>query len=390
MRILQVCYSYAPNWGDGGPSRVMYDYAVQLIKLGHTVSVLAPENNRPTKDSNWDGFSSGISIHYLKKYNDWRKSFYFDYSYRELEEYFKLHHKEIDIIHLPQTRTLLNVVAYKAAEKYGIPVALSSFGSLPRRSGLIKLIYDSLFVIPMVKQARILFGQTKNECSVYSGFGANANYIKLLPLAVDLNTVPEKNEESAMNFRQNNNIPSDAILFLFLGRLNPTKGVKFLLESYIKINTHNKKVYLAIVGHDEGILSQIEEIIKTSNIEDRVCICGPLYDHDRWQAYNAADCYVITPEIYEETSLASLEALSCGTPVITTGRSDIPWLEEYNAGQVIEEGNQEALIKAMSDFVNLPIEERVKTGRNAERLIKEKFAVSSVASQLESYFLEAL
>ena len=45
-RILQLSLSYAPNWKDGGPPRIMYDLAKNLIRLGHEVLVITSEQNK--------------------------------------------------------------------------------------------------------------------------------------------------------------------------------------------------------------------------------------------------------------------------------------------------------------------------------------------------------
>src|SRR2546423_13705388 len=122
MTILQLVLTYAPAWQGGGPPRIMYDYGRSLAAAGHRVMVLAPDSTRPTSGSGWGGPPAGMEMHYYRKADDWRRSFYFDYSLRELREFFDAHYGEIDLIHLAQTRCLPNIAALKASRRHGIPI----------------------------------------------------------------------------------------------------------------------------------------------------------------------------------------------------------------------------------------------------------------------------
>ncbi|MEY8252873.1 MAG: glycosyltransferase, partial [Colwellia sp.] len=122
MKVLQLSLSCAPNWKDGGPPRIMYDYAVQLALLGHEITVLTPDANKVNSKQCWPGFPSRVNVNYFKKYNDWRRFFYFDFSFQELYAFFKNNQKNIDIIHLSQSRSLVNIVALKASKDFGIPI----------------------------------------------------------------------------------------------------------------------------------------------------------------------------------------------------------------------------------------------------------------------------
>ena len=67
---------------------MMYDYARHLAAAGHKIMVLAPESNRPVPGLSWQGFPAGMEMYYYRKTGDWRRSCYFDFSRRELREFF--------------------------------------------------------------------------------------------------------------------------------------------------------------------------------------------------------------------------------------------------------------------------------------------------------------
>ncbi len=56
----------------------------------------------------------------------------------------------------------------------------------------------------------------------------------------------------------------------------------------------------------------------------------------RFDYYFLADAFLGFPTIYEETMLASIEAMACGTPIVVSREADIPFVEEERAGLVID------------------------------------------------------
>jgi glycosyltransferase involved in cell wall biosynthesis len=382
MTVLQFGLTYAPKWKRGGPPRIMYDYARNLLREGFRMMVLTGDSNQPKPQDQWNGFPPGLEVHYCRKAGGWRGQYYFDYSWRELAGFFDRHWREIDFIHLYQTRSLFNVVALWAARKYGLKIVLSSFGSMPRRGSFLKYIYDQFFVLPMSRRAELLLGQTANECNVYREYGGRAAHIHLVPLAVDLESRPKVDVGMRRIFREKYAIAQESRLFVFVGRLHPTKGLEFLVNAFAKVAQTTGQAHLAIVGHDEGSGAEVQRLISEHRLDRSVTLCGPLFDSHRWQAYSAADSFVITPEVYEETSLASLEALACGTPVITNARADVPWLTEYQAGVVLPPGDSEAAVAAMLEVCRNTPGQLQQRREAANRLIAERFEIGAVTRQL--------
>jgi hypothetical protein len=66
---------------------------------------------------------------------------------------------------------------------------------------------------------------------------------------------------------------------------------------------------------------------------------GGLYGDRRYDAYRQAALFAITPIHFEETSAASLEAASVGTPLLVGAEADVPYLAEYDAGYRVLAGS---------------------------------------------------
>ncbi len=123
-------------------------------------------------------------------------------------------------------------------------------------------------------------------------------------------------------------------------------------------------------------------------VEERVTFTGPIFAGDKLEAYLDADIFVTTPTIYEETSLAALEACACYTPVIITERNAIPWLEEYKAGFQIHYDKKELENTLLRLLRNSDL--RTEMCQNARRLIEERYALDKVVDELESLYLKIL
>lgn len=140
-------------------------------------------------------------------------------------------------------------------------------------------------------------------------------------------------------FRRRWEIPPDAKLILFLGRLVSKKSPDLLLEAFRrwKAGTGAKRnVVLVLAGPDEGdgFLARLNAMKSEFHLDQEVLFTGPLYDDAKWSAYRDADVFVL-PSLNENFGNTAAEAAACGTPVIVTDRCGIASLIG-GAGIVIE------------------------------------------------------
>jgi len=141
-------------------------------------------------------------------------------------------------------------------------------------------------------------------------YGAVPERIGVVPCGVNLEQfkpVDKKAAKQQLGF-------SDDKLILFVGRIEPLKGVEQLLRamSYLQ---DIQGLRLVIIGGDENSQHEIEQLRKLSrdlHIQDSVTYLG-LIKHERLPYfYSAADACVV-PSYYESFGLVALESLACGT-----------------------------------------------------------------------------
>jgi glycosyltransferase involved in cell wall biosynthesis len=111
---------------------------------------------------------------------------------------------------------------------------------------------------------------------------------------------------------------------LYVGNTLPHKNIKRLIEAYALLVQHHAIPHrLILVGSQNETSSQLQEWIKELSVEGRVIPIGYVPDRDLPSIYQRASLFAY-PSLYEGFGLPVLEAMSCGTPVITSNISSLP------------------------------------------------------------------
>ncbi len=380
MKVLQVVNSYVHSGRSGGPVRMMYDYARRLVVKGHSVTVFTTDfMDYGARIKRPEETLMGVNVRYFRRASDLlsRRNAPLSFGmYRALKEGMR----DYDVVHICETRGALPVSVHRHAKRYGVPLAHSAFGMLPMKRGLLRKAYDLRYVRPMIRDSALLLAQTENEVMEYLKMGADPGKVRLLPLGVDMEAVRAAPRGA---FRERFGIPMKAPLLLFLGRIHPLKGLIRLLGVLQRASIRLPGLRLAVTGADDGALRETVRRARAIGVAERVTFTGPLYGEERFQAYTDADLFVITPTNYEETSLASVEAMACGTPVLVSREAEVPYLEEYGAGICLAfapEVFADAAVGLFNDRERL-----AAMGENAVRLVGDRLNSKVVGARLEGY-----
>jgi glycosyltransferase involved in cell wall biosynthesis len=159
---------------------------------------------------------------------------------------------------------------------------------------------------------------TKNDLINY--FEISDEKIKVIPLGVDEKFKP-MDPEKVVEFKINHNL--DFPFLLYVGTLEPRKNIPTLIKAFSKLKSRNLNYKLVIAGKKGWKYNTIFNTIDDLNLQNDVVFTGYISDDDLPLLYNAADVFVY-PSIYEGFGLPPLEAMACGTPVITSNTSSLP------------------------------------------------------------------
>jgi starch synthase len=192
--------------------------------------------------------------------------------------------------------------------------------------------------------------------------GVKSNKIRYLPNAVDTDI-----------FRPLGNKASN--LILFVGRVTFGKGLHVLLESlkYIKTETH-----LVIIGPPDYDVEYFLEMKNIMNAENRkgfhtITYLGALDETNIIKWYQKASLLVL-PSFREASSVVSLEASSCGTPVVATDVGGVPEVvHDGENGILVPPNNAQRLAKAIQYFLDNE-DERIRFGIRGRTLAVKRFS----------------
>ncbi|MBE9474191.1 MAG: glycosyltransferase family 4 protein, partial [Chloroflexi bacterium] len=111
---------------------------------------------------------------------------------------------------------------------------------------------------------------------------------------------------------------------LYVGSIEPRKNLIRLLEAYAQLRHWSTRWDLVVVGaRNIWKSSPVGETTEKLKLKPFVHFTGYIPDVDLPGIYNGADLFVF-PSLYEGFGLPVLEAMACGTPVITSNTSSLP------------------------------------------------------------------
>ncbi len=132
---------------------------------------------------------------------------------------------------------------------------------------------------------------------------------------------------------------------LYVGRLEPRKNISGLIKAYHQIKRNNVKHKLVLAGTKYFQHEEIFETVNNLELQEEVIFPGSIKDEDLPLLYNCATLFVY-PTFAEGFGIPPLEAMACGTPVISSNTSSIPEVVG-NAGILIDPYNTEELASAI-------------------------------------------
>ena len=155
---------------------------------------------------------------------------------------------------------------------------------------------------------------------------------------------------------------------LFLGRLDYEKHVHILIEAFAKVAGHSNAV-LEIVG-DGSERESLQSWAAECGIADRVVFSGSIPDSELTHAYERASVFVM-PSIAELQSIATMEAMASGRPVIAANAAALPHLvQEGENGYLFEPDNVEQLTSLLERVFSMKDSELQTLGDKSLHLIQ--------------------
>jgi len=192
---------------------------------------------------------------------------------------------------------------------------------------------------------RIIAISEHTKADLIRYFNAPSELVTVTQLAAGSDYRVVKDAITLRAARQKYDLPENYILFV--GSLEPRKNVRTLLKAYSMLPDRIKKEFRMVVAGGRGWLNtDIPEVVKELEISDSVKFAGYIDSADIASVYSGAAVFAY-PSLYEGFGLPILEAMSCGTPVVTSDTSSMPEVAG-EAALLVEPRDAEAISAALA------------------------------------------
>ncbi len=189
-------------------------------------------------------------------------------------------------------------------------------------------------------------------------YKATAKKLVVIPPGVDVSHFyPIPADEAKMYV----GLKADDRMVLFVGRIEPLKGVDTLIEAMSCLQWKEERpVHLAIIGGDPAAspeemsaeMARLQKLCDDLAVGQTVVFLGKR-DQDKLSYYYSAAELVVMPSHYESFGMVALEAMACGTPVIASEVGGLAYLvRDGETGFTIPDGEPDALCEKISWLLN--------------------------------------
>lgn len=178
----------------------------------------------------------------------------------------------------------------------------------------------------------------------------------------------------------------DTFNLLFVGRLDPRKGLKYLLQAFAIVYGHETKVRLIVVG--KGLLSEYYKIFLLKDLEDKVFFEGYVSCEKIPHYYATADIFCSPATHGESFGIVLLEAMASGKPIVASRNEGYQAVVSAKEGILVEPKNVVQLAKAIIGLMDNK-KKRLQMGL-AGRKKAENYSWKNVTKQLVDYYEEVL
>lgn len=219
-----------------------------------------------------------------------------------------------------------------------------SFMRFPEAFHRTNRAYLTLFTRLSTRRAlRVIAVSESTRRDVMAFCGVPGERVVTIPNGVDEAFHPADAAE-VVEFRRNRRLPERFILYL--GTLEPRKNLETLIDAYAALRARQQAIpKLVIAGGKGWFFDTIFARVAKLGLADEVLFPGYIPGAELPWWYRAAELFAY-PSRFEGFGLPVLEAMACGTPVITTTSSSLPEVAG-DAALLVEPDDTEALTDAI-------------------------------------------
>jgi D-inositol-3-phosphate glycosyltransferase len=210
---------------------------------------------------------------------------------------------------------------------------------------------------------RIIAATLAEQSQLHFLYQADDSKVVIIPPGVDTSRFyPIPLAEA----RESIGLPVEDSLLLFVGRIEPLKGLETLIRAIARMREQGVQCqvphYLAVVGGDPSAsgenlsteMARLQDLRQQFGMDELVVFLGKRAQDSLPYYYSAADV-LIMPSHYESFGMVALEAMACGTPVVASQVGGLAFLvQDGVTGFVVPDGDPQALAEKLTRLLTDP------------------------------------
>ncbi|EAH3956990.1 glycosyltransferase family 1 protein [Listeria monocytogenes] len=373
--IVMVSHDFLPNIG--GVAVYVYELSKALVARGHRLTVLSKYESfsKENRTEELDGIRIiRVPIMPIKRIDDKLYNKRMRQLIKSLEKT-----EKVDVVHwqtLNKDAKMMQGIQVQALEVY--TNHLSWFRMLYNDKNYAK-------IRKLIKEPDVII------CPSHEIEQMTADLFKQAKIVYLPNGVNEKHfmpdDENRLAVRKQYGIPLQETVVVSTNRMEPIKGMSYLIEAIPQILNQYNQVTFLIAG-DGSQLGQFEDKLKMyTNKSGKVIFTGRLTNQEIKNVINAADIYV-QPSLMEGCSIAIIEAMSCGKLVIASNVGGNPDVISKETGLLVPAKSVVALKEAIEYSIKKPDECKLM-GENSRERVENRLNWTVLAREIEQIYNSA-
>jgi glycosyltransferase involved in cell wall biosynthesis len=277
-----------------------------------------------------------------------------------------------DIITLHSLYSFPVLAGYAVARRRHIPYALWPHGVLSSTQRAVgkhkKAAYGALVARRILDSAAVLVFTADGERKSAEAVGLNAPSI-VIPHGIDAAAFEQKPARGV--FRQRYLNGHTGPMILYLGRLNPQKGLDLLVAATSRVarTAPNARLVISGGGHPPDFVAEVRRWVGDAGIAAATIFTGPLDESSTLAALNDTDVFV-SPSPAESFGFAIFEALASGAAVVCLNSLNYAAEMQRHDAAVTVDGDADELAASIGELLANP-SRRLQLGCNGRAFAKQ-------------------
>lgn len=347
-------------------------HIIKLLELGHRVDI-ACHITRPISEELVNKECRIYDLGFQRSPFSWSNI----KAYRDLKKIIDENDYSVIHTHTPVASFLVRLACRKKRTSKVIYTAhgFHFFKGAPIKNWILYYTIEKF----LSKYTDILITINSEDYSLAQKFFKAKNVLYIPGVGLDMNYFDDIKPNHT--FKKELGIPSGSFVLISVGELNDNKNHETIIKAIAKMNIPN--IYYLICGDGPNI-NKLKQLITELKLNDKIKLMGLCKRDDIGMLLKISDIFIF-PSYREGLSVALMEAMACGLPVVCSDiRGNRDLIDNEKGGLLIKPNDQDGFIKAI---IKLYGDRELRSQMGEYNRVKVRFfSRESVLKEIESVY----